>query len=78
MTNRSQTFFVDSILTNLLVRDAVIDGGFLLQSERDALLHIINGGNIDDALGTGSRRLAVADNGGSQPVVLLPGDDSGG
>ena len=33
-----------------LVRDAGTDGAFLLQGERDGLLHVINGGSLDDVM----------------------------
>lgn len=64
------------LLTDLLIRDAATDGAFLLQGERDALLHVLNGGSIDDALGTDTGCVAADRNGGGEPVVLLPGNDS--
>lgn len=38
------------VFNDLLIRDASTDGAFLLQGERDALLHVINGGSLDVSL----------------------------
>lgn len=38
------------VVGDLLVRDAATDGAFLLQGERDSLLHVLNGGAIDDVV----------------------------
>ena len=65
-----------TILCDLLARDQTNQSGdVLLQSERDAILHLVMGGNLDDALGTDTRCVAADPDGGDQPVVLLPSDD---
>ena len=63
-------------LLMLLIRDAETDGAFLLQIERDSILHVINGGNLDVSLATGNGCVAADSNGGGESVVLLQGDDS--
>lgn len=37
-------------LVDILTFDASTGGAFLLQGERDSLLHVINGGSLDDVM----------------------------